>query len=87
MVYRDFVLALWRKVKLDNGSKAIKENTHRVKHPADIVVRDREYAAPFVAQLVEVRQGVYRLVKAACQPAEYDEIVLLNGQGQYCSDV
>ena len=40
-----------------------------------------------MAQLVEVRQGVYRLVKPACQPAEYDEIVLLDGTGQAQIDV
>ena len=30
---------------------------------------------------------MYRLVKPACQPAEYDEIVLLDGTGQAQIDV
>jgi hypothetical protein len=37
-------------------------NTYRIQDPPNIIVRDRKDVFPRLAQLVEVRKRVYRLV-------------------------
>ncbi len=61
MLYLDFVLALAQSQSVHGG--LILDPPHLVEHPADVVVRDGEHLLALLAQFVQVRQRVDRLVQ------------------------